>query len=82
MLAVLPEFEGKKIGLTLLNGVVEELNARKVKSIWLGCSSDPQSRSFGFYRANGWAPTGEVLGNGDEILVCTDLLDSPGLDLE
>jgi ribosomal protein S18 acetylase RimI-like enzyme len=72
VLAVLPEFEGKKIGLTLLNGVEEELNARKVKSIWLACSADPQARSHGFYRANGWVPNGEVLSNGDEILVCTD----------
>ena len=80
VLAVLPEFEGKKIGLTLLNGVVEVLKARKMKSIWLVCSSDPRVRSYGFYRANGWVPNGEVLSNGDEILVYTDLLESPRED--
>ena len=69
VLAVLPEFENRKVGLTLLEGVVAELRRSNVPSIWLGCSPNPESRSYGFYRANGWGETGQKTETGDDILV-------------
>lgn len=68
VLAVLPDYEGKRIGITLLEGVVDGLRRRNLSSLWLACSSNPQSRSHGFYRAHGWVPDGQKLDNGDEIL--------------
>jgi len=68
VLAVLPQYEGKRIGITLLDGVVAQLNRRNLSPLWLACSSDPNSRSHGFYRAHGWVPNGQKLDNGDEIL--------------
>lgn len=69
VLAVLPEHEGKGVGLALLTNVVEELDRQGCPRIWLACSADPASRSHGFYRRNGWSETGEKLDNGDEVLV-------------
>ena len=69
VLAVLPEFEKRKIGIALLNGVISDLSVLGVVKFWLACSPNPVIRSHGFYRANGWIPTGEILENQDEILV-------------
>ena len=69
VLAVLPEHEGKGVGLSMLELVVQELSKREHERIWLACSPDPNSRSHGFYRRNGWIETGEKLENGDDILV-------------
>lgn len=69
VLAVLPEREGKGVGLSMLERVVQELSKRGLARIWLACSSDPNSRSHGFYRNNGWIETGEKQENGDDILV-------------
>jgi ribosomal protein S18 acetylase RimI-like enzyme len=68
-LAVRPDYEGRKIGITLLNLVIGDMRARGVSRIWLSASPDPRIRAYGFYRANGWMPTGEILENGDQILV-------------
>ena len=36
----------------------------------LATNPDPTGRAFGFYRAQGWRPTGEVqTRSGDEVLV-------------
>jgi ribosomal protein S18 acetylase RimI-like enzyme len=67
-LAVLPEYEGRRIGIRLLILVSEELRARGVRRLWLSASPDPSIRAHGFYRANGWVPTGETLANGDQVL--------------
>jgi ribosomal protein S18 acetylase RimI-like enzyme len=72
-LAVLPDYEGRKIGISLLDLVIGDLRARGVSRIWLSASPDPRIRAHGFYRANGWAPTGETLDNGDQILVYATL---------
>lgn len=69
VLAVLPEHEGRKVGISMLELVVQELTRIGHARIWLACSPDPNSRSHGFYRANGWSVTGEKLENGDDILV-------------
>lgn len=69
VLAVLPEHEGMGVGRSLLDRVVAELVRHTPKRLWLACSSDPNSRSHGFYRRCGWIDSGERLENGDEILV-------------
>lgn len=69
VLAVLPECEGHGLGLGLLARLVATLRERGAPRLWLSASPDPGIRAHGFYRANGWTPTGEVLENGDQILV-------------
>jgi ribosomal protein S18 acetylase RimI-like enzyme len=69
VLAVLPEYEGKGIGKRLLAHAVSWLRSRGVARVWLAASPDPAVRAHGFYRSQGWRPTGERQPNGDEILV-------------
>ena len=68
VLALLPEYEGSGIGKTLLELVMAELRAQGHQRLFLGCSSDPASRSHGFYRHLGWTATGETDQYGDEVL--------------
>ena len=70
VLALLPAFEGRGIGKELLRRMSRELEALGHQRLFLGCSADPQSRSYGFYRHLGWRSTGAFDGNGDEILEC------------
>jgi GNAT superfamily N-acetyltransferase len=69
VLAVLAEYEGRGIGKRLLAEVVYAMRARGHRRLWLATSSDPASRAHGFYRAQGWRPSGETDAIGDEILV-------------
>lgn len=68
VLALLPEFEGRGIGKTLLEAVMAQLCAQGHQRLFLGCSSDPASRSYGFYRYLGWTATGETDKYGDDVL--------------
>ena len=68
VLALLPAFEDQGIGKMLLNHVVETLIGIGFTRLFLGCSSDPASRSYGFYRHLGWRSTGSVDARGDEVL--------------
>ena len=68
VLAVLPEYEGMKIGKRLLSRLMDTLTGKGCTSLWLEASPDPKVRAHGFYRANGWAPTGRTSANGDEVL--------------
>ncbi|MGK5080293.1 N-acetyltransferase family protein [Janthinobacterium sp. HLX7-2] len=68
VLALLPAFEGLGLGKTLLELVMAELRAQGHERLFLGCSSDPASRSYGFYRYLGWTATGEMDQYGDEVL--------------
>ena len=68
VLALLPEWEGKGIGKRLLNLMVGDLGERGFERLFLGCSSDPKTRSHGFYRHLGWRSTGILDARGDEIL--------------
>ncbi|HGF4017998.1 N-acetyltransferase family protein [Burkholderia cenocepacia] len=68
VLAMLPEYEGAGIGKRLLRRVIDDFAANGFTSLFLGCSTDPASRSYGFYRHLGWIPTGEQDDAGDEIL--------------
>ncbi|SDN93450.1 Acetyltransferase (GNAT) family protein [Janthinobacterium sp. OK676] len=63
-----PAFEGLGIGKTLLERVMAELRAQGHQRLFLGCSSDPASRSYGFYRYLGWTATGETDKYGDDVL--------------
>lgn len=69
VLAVLPEFEGRGIGKTLLSLAVDWLRSFRPGRIWLGASADPGTRSYGFYRSLGWRPVHEKDAHGDEVLV-------------
>lgn len=68
VLALLPEYEGKGIGGTLLNLVVAEFREFGFARLFLSCSSVPAVRSYGFYRHLGWCSTGRFDERGDEIL--------------
>ena len=68
VLALLPDWEGAGIGKRLLQGVVGQLHSAGFKRLFLGCSSDPCSRSYGFYRHLGWRSTGKFDVAQDELL--------------
>lgn len=68
VLALLPEYEGKGIGKALLERMVEDFRGWGFARLFLGCSSDPNSRSYGFYRHLGWTSTGTLDPANDEIL--------------
>jgi GNAT superfamily N-acetyltransferase len=68
VLALLPEYEGQGLGRRLLELVVQHLRAIGHNRLFLGCSSDPSVRSFGFYRHLGWRATGETDALGDQVL--------------
>jgi len=68
VLALLPAVEGRGAGKTLLELVMADLRAHGHQRLFLGCSSDPASRSYGFYRHLGWTSTGETDAHGDEVL--------------
>jgi GNAT superfamily N-acetyltransferase len=78
VIAVLPEYEGRGIGKRLLQGAVEWLRSRGWRRAWLAASPDPAGRAHGFYRSEGWRPTGERQERaGDEILVLEMTAESP-----
>ena len=68
VLALQPAYEGMGIGRELLNLVVAHLRSLGHTRLFLGCSSDPAVRSYGFYRHLGWHSTGAVDHHGDEVL--------------
>ena len=68
VLALLPAFEGQGLGRDLLGRTVAQLAGLGWRRLFLGCSTDPGSRSHGFYRHLGWQPTGRLDAHGDEIL--------------
>ncbi|ARU05178.1 GNAT family N-acetyltransferase [Comamonas serinivorans] len=68
VLALLPAYEGQGIGKALLAMMVESLGRRGFQRLFLACSSDPNVRSYSFYRHLGWRPTGEKDASGDDIL--------------
>ena len=71
VLAVRPTHEGRGVGQQLLALVVQKLRERGHTKLFLGCSSDPNVRSYGFYRHLGWRATGTVDARGDEVLEFT-----------
>ena len=68
VVAILPDFESRGIGRELLDRTITELAKLGHTRLFLGCSPDPRSRSYGFYRHLGWRSTGTFDHHGDEIL--------------
>lgn len=68
VLALLPDFEDRGIGRELLDRTVRVLVELGHRRVFLGCSRDSDSRSYGFYRHLGWRSTDTFDKNGDEIL--------------
>lgn len=68
VLALHPSAEGRGLGKRLLQLVVDDLRSLGHRRLFLGCSSDPQVRSYGFYRHLGWRSTGRLDALGDELL--------------
>lgn len=68
VLALLPDFENRGIGRELLNRMTGHLAKIGHRRLFLGCSPDPGSRSYGFYRHLGWRSTETFDEYGDEIL--------------
>jgi GNAT superfamily N-acetyltransferase len=68
VLALLPEFESLGIGRDLLGRMVEDLRSLGFHRLFLGCSANPTTRSYGFYRHLGWRATGTFDAHDDEVL--------------
>jgi len=68
VIALLPDFENRGIGRELLDRTSDDLAKLGHTRLFLGCSPDPASRSYGFYRHLGWRSTGNFDKYGDEIL--------------
>ena len=68
VVALLPDFEDRGIGREVLQRTIETLAELGHSRAFLGCSPDPTSRSYGFYRHLGWRSTGTFDKYGDEIL--------------
>lgn len=68
VLALLPAFERQGLGRALLDRVVSLLRSHGHERLFLGCSANPASRSYGFYRHLGWRSTGHHDKLGDEEL--------------
>jgi ribosomal protein S18 acetylase RimI-like enzyme len=66
--AVLPEYEGRGLGKSMLSLVTDKLFSVGLEKLWLAAPSDPQFRAHGFYRHLGWIPTGVYDEYGDEVL--------------
>ncbi|MHC4597485.1 MAG: GNAT family N-acetyltransferase [Planctomycetota bacterium] len=58
VIAVLPDYEGRGIGASLLNRVEDWLWAEGWTSIWLTTDVDTSLRAYGFYRRHHWADHG------------------------
>jgi ribosomal protein S18 acetylase RimI-like enzyme len=54
VIAVLPEFEGQRVGSRLLDAVEAWLYSLGWKELWLWTSADTKRRAFTFYTGHGW----------------------------
>jgi GNAT superfamily N-acetyltransferase len=69
VLAVRDGFEGLGLGRALLDEAVAWLRTSGCERLWMWAASDPAWRAPGFYRSQGWVPTGRRNEYGDEELV-------------
>ena len=77
VVALLPEAEAQGLGSRLLAHVIQKLRGLGHHRLFLGCSPNPSSRSYGFYRHLGWRSTGTFDHAGDEILECLSVAVAP-----
>lgn len=68
VLALLPAFEDMGIGRALLTWMIEDFRSLAFHRLFLGCSANPKTRSYGFYRHLGWRSTGTFDAHNDEVL--------------
>jgi ribosomal protein S18 acetylase RimI-like enzyme len=68
VLALLPAYEGYGLGKNMLVLVADKLLSFGIDKLWLAASPNPEIRAHGFYRHLGWAPTGMIDKNKDEVL--------------
>ncbi|WP_369326545.1 N-acetyltransferase family protein [Alcaligenes nematophilus] len=68
VLALLPDYESLGLGRRLLTQMMQDLQGRGFTRLFLACNSDPQVRSYGFYRHLGWTESGQRDEFGDDIL--------------
>ena len=68
VLALLPDHENQGVGKTLLTMMIVHFKNIGFKRLFLGCSTNPNVRSYSFYRHLNWQPTGVLDLHDDEIL--------------
>ena len=54
VIALLPDYERRGIGATLLTLVEQWLRSQGWQQIWLTTDANPQLRAYGFYLHHGW----------------------------
>jgi len=54
VIAVLPDYEGRGIGMQLLKRVEDWLWSEGWTESWLTTGVDPTPRAYGFYKSQGW----------------------------
>lgn len=69
VLAVHPDYEHQGIGRNLLKLVTDWLHSAGHEELWLLTGADTSFRAYGFYRSQGWQPTGEFTENDDEKFI-------------
>lgn len=68
VLAVRAGHQGQGLGRALLQAALDGLHAAGSPPAWLWGAADPSLRAPGFYRSQGWRPTGRRNAQGDEEL--------------
>ncbi len=59
-LFVLPQYKNRGIGKNLLRRAEEWLFQQGADEIWLSTGENPEIKAHGFYKHNGWEPTGRT----------------------
>ena len=69
VLALHPDFEQRGYGKQLLARVRDWLFDAGHEEIWLLTGANESFRAYGFYQAQGWRPTGEVIGEDEKFVL-------------
>ncbi len=72
VLALLPDYEKRGYGKQLLACVRDWLFASGHDEIWLVTGATESFRAYGFYQAQGWQPTGEIIGEDERFILRRD----------
>ena len=60
VLAVLPSYENRGIGRTLLQHAEQWLIDQGHRKLWLKTAAEPAFRAYGFYQHLGWQASGQI----------------------